>query len=66
MMLNSRAQEGQPSVKLWNVDKELGGWEKAQRKFFDAGQVGAGLGWVTIAEAWGFEEGRCVDGMEES
>jgi ABC-type sulfate transport system substrate-binding protein len=30
---------GQPSIKMWTVDKELGGWSAAQRKFFDAGQV---------------------------
>ncbi len=32
-------QRGQPSIKLWDVDKELGGWETVQAKFFDAGQV---------------------------
>jgi ABC-type sulfate transport system substrate-binding protein len=26
-------------VKLWTVEKELGGWTAAQRKLFDAGQV---------------------------
>jgi ABC-type sulfate transport system substrate-binding protein len=30
---------GQPSIKMWTVDKELGGWAAAQRRFFDAGQV---------------------------
>lgn len=30
---------GQGRVKMWTVDKELGGWAAAQRKFFDAGQV---------------------------
>jgi ABC-type sulfate transport system substrate-binding protein len=30
---------GQPNIKLWTVDKELGGWAAAQRRFFDAGQV---------------------------
>lgn len=31
--------EGQPSVKVWTVDKELRGWPAAQEKFFDAGQI---------------------------
>lgn len=28
-----------PPVKMWSVDKELGGWDKAQAKFFDAGTI---------------------------
>lgn len=28
-----------PPVKLWSVDRELGGWAAAQVKFFDAGQI---------------------------
>lgn len=34
-----RTQAGQPPVKLWDVERALGGWPAAQRKFFDAGQV---------------------------
>eukprot|EP00882_Tetradesmus_deserticola_P032409 GHRQ01036780.1.p1 GENE.GHRQ01036780.1~~GHRQ01036780.1.p1 ORF type:complete len:150 (-),score=41.02 GHRQ01036780.1:190-639(-) len=30
---------GQPKIKVWTVDRELGGWAAAQRRFFDAGQV---------------------------
>lgn len=30
---------GKPPVKLWSVDRELGGWDKTQIKFFDAGAV---------------------------
>ncbi|KAG1657790.1 hypothetical protein FOA52_008180 [Chlamydomonas sp. UWO 241] len=34
------AQAGtMPPTKLWNVDKVFGSWDKAQAKFFDAGQV---------------------------
>ncbi|WIA17546.1 hypothetical protein OEZ85_014375 [Tetradesmus obliquus] len=30
---------GQPQIKMWTVDKELGGWGSAQRRFFDAGEI---------------------------
>ncbi|KAG2486189.1 hypothetical protein HYH03_015151 [Edaphochlamys debaryana] len=33
------AQTGLPPAKLWQVDKELGGWAAAQRRFFDAGAI---------------------------
>lgn len=32
-------QTGLPPATLWQVDKELGGWAKAQAKFFDAGAI---------------------------
>lgn len=38
------AQQQLPPAKLWSVDKELGGWTKAQVKFFDAGGMGGGAG----------------------
>jgi sulfate transport system substrate-binding protein len=28
-----------PPVKMWSVDKELGGWDAAQARFFDAGKI---------------------------
>ena len=33
------SQIGLPPAKLWSVENELGGWEKAQVKFFDAGKI---------------------------
>jgi hypothetical protein len=30
-------------AQVWTVDKELKGWPAAQKKFFDAGQVGGAL-----------------------
>jgi ABC-type sulfate transport system substrate-binding protein len=27
-----------PATKMWMVEKELGGWDRAQAKFFDAGE----------------------------
>eukprot|EP00195_Chlamydomonas_chlamydogama_P009412 CAMPEP_0202890210 /NCGR_PEP_ID=MMETSP1392-20130828/709_1 /ASSEMBLY_ACC=CAM_ASM_000868 /TAXON_ID=225041 /ORGANISM="Chlamydomonas chlamydogama, Strain SAG 11-48b" /LENGTH=428 /DNA_ID=CAMNT_0049573747 /DNA_START=132 /DNA_END=1418 /DNA_ORIENTATION=+ len=35
----AEAQVGLPPSKLWNVDKVFGSWDKAQAKFFDAGQI---------------------------
>ncbi|GLC34200.1 hypothetical protein PLESTM_000168800 [Pleodorina starrii] len=32
-------QTGLPPAQLWQVDKELGGWAKAQEQFFDAGAI---------------------------
>ncbi|PNW81708.1 hypothetical protein CHLRE_06g257000v5 [Chlamydomonas reinhardtii] len=32
-------QTGLPPANLWQVDKELGGWAAAQKKFFDAGAI---------------------------
>ncbi len=32
-------QAGLPPTRLWQVDQELGGWAKAQSKFFDAGAI---------------------------
>ena len=32
-------QAGRRAVKLWDVERALGGWAAAQRKFFDAGRV---------------------------
>ncbi|GIL85079.1 hypothetical protein Vretimale_9890 [Volvox reticuliferus] len=32
-------QTGLPPAQLWQVDKELGGWAKAQAEFFDAGAI---------------------------
>ncbi|EFJ41961.1 hypothetical protein VOLCADRAFT_40475, partial [Volvox carteri f. nagariensis] len=32
-------QTGLPPAQLWQVDKELGGWARAQEQFFDAGAI---------------------------
>lgn len=32
-------QDGLPPATLWNVEKQFGSWDKAQARFFDAGQV---------------------------
>ncbi|GFR43164.1 hypothetical protein Agub_g4213 [Astrephomene gubernaculifera] len=32
-------QTGLPPATLWQVDRELGGWDAAQAKFFDAGAI---------------------------
>lgn len=35
----AQAQVGVPPTRLWSVDKDLGGWDKCQAKFFDPGTI---------------------------